>query len=100
MAQANVYDVDTLREKLSRGPYCSFCGGNETSGHDVSCTGYAVQLARQNSGENCEHCGSSSGHRSYCGLINREAGEAKRIAEGAALPVDDATRLHGLGVKW
>ena len=67
---------------------------------------YAESLATQNAGGVCKHCHSALGHYSFCGLINREAGEAERSTfdsvASAVLVIseEDATRLHALGVKW
>jgi len=38
---------------------------------------YQKQLARQNNGKDCEHCGSKQGHHCTCPLINREAAEER-----------------------
>lgn len=43
---------------------------------------YAKQLARQNDGLYCEHCGSLSGHKVFCPLINRESAEAASFVAG------------------
>lgn len=80
---AEVYNVDVLRAKLTNQP-----------------DEYQKQLDRQNNGEPCEHCGAHFGHRGHCGLINRNAGEAKRIAEGAALPTKDEDFLKEARIKW
>ena len=39
---------------------------------------YSEQLALQNDGVPCAHCGSHSGHYSTCGLLNRQSGEIAR----------------------
>ncbi len=81
MNAENVYNVDALRAKLTQQP-----------------DEYQKQLERQNNGETCEHCGAHFGHRSHCGLINRNAGEAKRIAEGAAFDQGDQDFLKALHI--
>jgi hypothetical protein len=57
---------------------------------------YATQLARQNTGFNCRHCQSPSGHFKRCPLLNREVAEAR----SATLSQADVVRLHSLGVIW
>lgn len=61
---------------------------------------YAKQIARQNQGETCAHCGSPSGHYKQCPLICRETAEARSAANGAALCQEDTLRLRSLGVSW
>ena len=61
---------------------------------------YAEALIIQNKGGVCPHCKSALGHYSYCGLINREIGEAQRAAEAGNISKEDAVRLRALGVIW
>ena len=61
---------------------------------------YAEALIIQNKGGVCPYCKSALGHYSYCGLINRETGEAQRAAEAGNISKEDAVRLRALGVIW
>jgi len=45
---------------------------------------YAEELTRQNTGEACRHCQSTSGHYVSCPLLNRETAE-QASAEGRAI---------------
>ena len=55
--------------------------------------------ARQNAGEPCPSCSSTSGYFGHCALLNRNTAEAQSAVNNSITEAD-AIALHGLGVKW